>query len=444
MGACSEDDDFSGDAGLKLMFSTNTISFDTLFSTIGSSTREFKIYNKNNKSLTIESIELMNASNSGFRMNIDGQKGNKLTNVDVLKNDSISGFVEITVNPLNNNNPVYIKDSIRFVTNGNVQYIHLEAIGQDVHIWDGKVVSRDTTLTGEKPFIIYDSLRVNANVTLSLKENVHLYFHNKASMRVYGKLEAKGTIRQPIIFRGDRFDNIEAGIPYDNVPGQWEGIFFYNSSQDNHFENVRMRNSSKGILVDGDRSMQIINTIIHNNVSNGLSVINGRLTIINSQISNSAGSCVKLVGGTYNFVHCTFANYYSWGNRNGGTLSVADGNGLYAINCKIVNSIIYGTSRNEIDFNRKGILDFKYSFINCLIKAENIDNNFINSIHNANPLFRDLNTDGKYSYDFLLSKGSPAIGTADKSYVSTAPTDLNGNFRSSDSPDIGCYEYFAE
>jgi len=45
----------------NLTFSTDTLVFDTVFTTVGSTTKSFKIYNPDERSLKIEEIELMEA-----------------------------------------------------------------------------------------------------------------------------------------------------------------------------------------------------------------------------------------------------------------------------------------------------------------------------------------------------------------------------------------------
>ena len=52
------DDHYSTNPTYRLSFSTDTLAFDTIFSTIGSTTRQFMIYNKNSEPLSIESIML--------------------------------------------------------------------------------------------------------------------------------------------------------------------------------------------------------------------------------------------------------------------------------------------------------------------------------------------------------------------------------------------------
>ena len=55
------DDDFTTNPSHVLAFSTDTVAFDTVFTTIGTSTRSFRIYNRNKKSLNISSIKLADA-----------------------------------------------------------------------------------------------------------------------------------------------------------------------------------------------------------------------------------------------------------------------------------------------------------------------------------------------------------------------------------------------
>ena len=59
----------------NLTFSVDTIVFDTVFTTVGSTTKQFKIYNPSSKSIQIDEIELMGGDQSPFRLNVDGEKG---------------------------------------------------------------------------------------------------------------------------------------------------------------------------------------------------------------------------------------------------------------------------------------------------------------------------------------------------------------------------------
>ena len=55
-----------------LEFSIDTLVFDTVFTTVGSTTEQFKIYNRNTRPINIDEVELMGGSNSPFRINLDG------------------------------------------------------------------------------------------------------------------------------------------------------------------------------------------------------------------------------------------------------------------------------------------------------------------------------------------------------------------------------------
>lgn len=449
--ACANDDEFSIERDLQLSFSSDTISFDTVFSTIGSATRQFKIYNNNSKSLVIESIELMNPSVSGFRMNIDGEKGTKLTNLDILKKDSLFGFLEVTVNPQQVNNPVLIRDSIKFITNGNIQYMQLAAIGQDVFIWENKSIISDTTITSLKPLLIYNPVVVRKGVTLTIEEGTKFYMKNNASIDVRGRLNAKGSVSNPIVFRGDRMDNVEGNIPYNNVPGQWNGISFSADSYDNLLKNVHIRNAKRGLTFSASNTQKpkatLLNTVVHNTTSYGMSAANCKIDATNCLFSNSGGYVVTLFGGEYSFLHCTLANYYNWSARIVESLYLSNysgnGNAAPLKKCDFINSIIYGTGTQGLIVEDSANPQLNFTFQNCLIKGKEIAaSNFVNTIWNRSPEFKDINSKRNYFYNFELKPQSSAIDKADKAYSSSAPFDLKGNSRLNDSkPDIGCYEY---
>lgn len=451
--SCADDDDFSSSPDLPLTFSSDVVRFDTVFTTIGSATRQFKIYNRNSNSLVIQSIELMNPEKTGFRMNIDGEKGTKLTDMEILKKDSLFGFVEVTVNPQESGNPVLIRDSIKFTTNGNAQYLYLEAIGQDVYIWKKKTIAEDTILTNAKPFLIYDSLVIKKGASLRVKEGVKFFMKKDASVKVHGNILADGTVKNPIVFRGERFDKIEGNVPYDNVPGQWDGICFYPESYDNRLENVHIRNATRGMTFfasDAQYKKAVLdNVIVHNSSEYGVMAVNTDIEGRNCLFTNSRAATLILQGGKYSFLHCTLANYYTWSSRRIATLILSNYGDADVktplIECDFTNSIIYGSATNELllDNDPDSSSDFNYQFRNCLIKSdETDDSHFVNTIWNQNPLFRFLNNDGTYSYNFELQKDSPAIGKADKSCSFYAPADLKGYLRMDDSnPDIGCYEW---
>jgi len=447
--ACDNDDDLSSDSNLRLAFSSDLISFDTVFTTIGSATRQFKIYNHNSNSLVIQSIELMHPFESGFRMNIDGEKGTRLTNVEILKKDSLFGFIEVTVNPQNTSNPVLIRDSIRFSVNGKDQFLHLEAVGQDVYIWKDKRITKDSVIINTKPVLVYDSIVINQNVTATIEKGLTFFLKKDASVKVHGTLTANGTVDKPIIFRTDRFDKIEANIPYNNTPGQWDGIYFYPESKGNYLENTQVRSAERGMTFypsySEEKKADLVNVVVHNTSEYGVYTSGNKINAYNCLFSNSGGPLLAIYGGEYTFLHCTIANYYAWSNRRKESLLISNAveSSAGLRKCDFINSIIYGSANKELVLDKTTASPFNFSFTNCLIKSEvSTESEFINIVWNENPLFNDLNSERIFSYNFEPGSGPPTINKADRNYSVSLPFDIKGKSRLDDGdPDIGCYEW---
>lgn len=453
--ACNDDEKFSNDRSLRLDFSSDTIRFDTVFTTVRTSTRTFKVYNRNSDALLINSVKLMNADNSGFRMRVDGESGNEVNNVKILAEDSIYVMLETTIDPLNQNNPLLIEDSIRFQVNGVNQYVMLEAIGQDVTIWKNKIITQDTIITGKKPFLIYNTLEVKKGVTLTIEKNVSFYFHAGSKLLVEGTLIARGTIQEPIRFGGDRTDYLFSNVPYDRVPGQWYGIQIATSSYDNQFENVRIRNGIYGVLVDKSESDKtkatFLNTVIQNTTKEGLSATNAKIDAKNSLFANAGTYAVYLMGGDYNFLQCTIANYLLYpGLYRKGTMHISESEDASLRNLSFINTIISGSTTSESEIKLEFRTNFtSYKFINCLLKVGGEDDaNFINTVWNEDPSFEQIYRSGEtkqpYYYNFELSENSPAINKASREYSAQLPYDLRGVSRLENGPDIGCFEWKAQ
>ncbi|NDW09147.1 choice-of-anchor Q domain-containing protein [Dysgonomonas sp. 520] len=463
--ASCEDDTFSisDDSGMRIEFSSDTLRIDTIFTSLGSATRRLKVYNHNNDGLKLESVKLMGAGQTGFRMNVDGIAGDEVNNVNVYKKDSILILLEITVDPLNSNSPLLIRDSIQFKFNGNTQYVQLEAVGQDAIVWNKKTISEDTTITAEKPYLIYDTLTIEKGATFNIEKNVRLHFHNGAKMVVNGKINSKGTLDEPVYFRGDRYDRVMSNVPYNNIPGQWDGIEVDSLSFGNHFEYTHIRGTSNGILFRHSDTSEVkatfLNSVVHNSLTDVVSATNCKIIAQNSLFSNGKGATVRLIGGSYQFTHCTVVNYYSWWGGHDKALII--GNIIDEMSetpeivplgrCDFFNCIVSGSGGSEIAFQNKikgnvANVQFEHLFRNCIIKSKGEDDkNFINTIWNEDPKFVNINDDKddtNYNYNFNLTAESPAIDKADITYSLSLPLDMNGVSRLSDNrPDIGCYEW---
>jgi hypothetical protein len=153
------------DSNFNLEFSVDTVYFDTVFVTLGSTTQRFKVYNNSNQRVNISSIRLAGGANSFFRMNVDGIPGTAISDLEIGANDSIFVFAEVTVDPNNEANPFVIEDSILFETNGNQQKVKLLAYGRNADFYrptefptNGlppySVLECGTVWTNEKPKVV--------------------------------------------------------------------------------------------------------------------------------------------------------------------------------------------------------------------------------------------------------------------------------------------------
>ena len=156
------------DPDAKLAFTVDTLYFDTVFTTIGTVTKSFRIKNPNNQFIKIDEITLAGGKSSVFRINVDGVPGTRFSDLEIAPRDSMFVFVEATLDPNETADILLIQDSILFLTNGNLQDIDLVAWGQDVHIIRGGYLDEPVTWTNDKPYLIIDYLYVDSLSSLPL------------------------------------------------------------------------------------------------------------------------------------------------------------------------------------------------------------------------------------------------------------------------------------
>ena len=104
--------------------------------------------------------------------------------------------------------PWRVADQLEFVTNGVTQEVEVEAWAQNVTRLKGERITADTRLTPKLPYLVFDSLTVDKDATLTIDPGVRMLFHDGASLIVHGRLEAVGEVGNMIHLRGDRIDNV--------------------------------------------------------------------------------------------------------------------------------------------------------------------------------------------------------------------------------------------
>ena len=116
--ACKPEQLITTDPSAKITFSKDTVLFDTVFTTVGSVTKRFVIYNKNKNAVNISNIHLTNENDfATYRLNADGIAGNNIVDLEIKGNDSAFVFVEVTLKANAAERPFLIADSIQFTYN---------------------------------------------------------------------------------------------------------------------------------------------------------------------------------------------------------------------------------------------------------------------------------------------------------------------------------------
>ncbi|MFD1014935.1 hypothetical protein [Winogradskyella rapida] len=497
--SCRNDFEFSPSQG-QLEFAKDTIYLDTVFSNIGSSTYNLKVYNRSDEDIVIPTIQFENGTDSRYRMNVDGetglegaQEGKFFEDVELLANDSLYIFIETTIDITTLGaleNQFLYTDRILFDAGNHQQDIDVVTLVKDaVFIYpskdeitgtietlsfdiDGDGVIDDTTtqgrfltdeeltFTNEKPYVIYGYAGVNPGKTLTMEAGARVHFHadsgiiitDGASLHIDGALSSNpDLLENEVIIEGDRLEPL-----YEDIPGQWGTIWLYNGSTNNRINHATIKNATVGLLVEGNPNattdkLTITNSQIYNTSSFG---ILGRATSISAEnvVLNNSGqsSFAGTYGGKYNFTHCTIANYWNSSFREYPALLlndyIVDENNTVYVNdlteANFNNCIIYGNDNPEFLLEQQGDV-FQFKFSNSLLRFNNLNlsgngiYDFEDSTFYANNVFNeDPDFEAPYDNKLRIGADSEAIGIGSSEF--TVATDLLGNPRSG-AIDAGAY-----
>ncbi|WP_026449799.1 hypothetical protein [Aequorivita capsosiphonis] len=473
----------------SLQFSKDTVYLDTVFTNIGSSTYNLKVYNRSNDDINIPSVRLSQGESSNYRLNVDGVPGRIFENVQILAKDSIFIFIETTLDinnlPTNARDFLYT-DQLLFDTGGNEQKVELVTLVKDaVFLYpekyaDGTIETLtlgegddaveiegffldddELTFTNEKPYVIYGFAAVPSNKTLTVEAGARVHFHNSSgilvaqngTMKVLGGESAdREAMENEVIFQGDR---LEPG--FADIPGQWGYIWLTQGSVNNEFKFTTIKNSTVGILVDAS-PLNLSNVQIYNSTNVGLLSRTGFIEAENLVINNSGQTSLAIqLGGSYEFKHATFANYWTGGFRSFPTVSIENifetNEDLFVadlIKADFINCIIYGNERREFSLFKNDQAAFNFKFENSLVRFEDPTGEFAdNPLYdfsnealypetkfNIDPIFQNTemnNFNIEAGESGAIGIGKPGVGPS---------KDLNGIVRPSPptKPDAGAYQ----
>ncbi|MGV8947531.1 MAG: hypothetical protein ACOH1N_13960 [Lutibacter sp.] len=470
----------------ELSFSKDTVYLDTVFTNIGSSTYNLKVYNKSNKNISIPTIALGRGENSFYRLNVDGIPGKVFENVEILAKDSLYIFIETTIDFNQITSPIYT-DSIVFDNGVNLQDVKLVTLVKDAHFLfpsknvdgfietinigintsgeainiNGFFLDGNTTFTSEKPYIIYGYCAVPSGKTLTIEAGAKIHFHSNSGLIISknATLIVDGVLNNEVVFEGDRLESA-----FNEVPGQWGAIWLRAGSKNNSIKNTIIKNASAGIISDSIGStisptLTIKNTQIYNSSTFG---ILGRETNIygeNLVINNSGQTSLACIaGGTYNFIHATFANFWNLSIRQSPSVlinnvftnsdnQIVEKHDLLAAN--FTNCIIEGNNNIELLIDKVAGTIFNYSFKNNMIRFYDPNrsysaietynftdtNHYVNTIFNGNLYFKS-----PYKNQFIVGQNSESIKKAALEGTYLVPKDILGITRTIPA-DIGAYQH---
>ena len=445
--SCRKDIILSG-TNYTIEFSNDTILFDTLFTTIGSTTKYFKFYNNNSGTLKVGTIGLAGGTQSQFRINVDGSSGVSFNDVEIKSGDSMFVFVEVTIDPNQNNLPLIVEDSILFNTNGNTNKVVLNAWGQDAHFHVNELV--EGTWSNDKPHVIYGIAAVgypsiDSNKTLTIEAGTKIHGHANATLYVYkSSLVVDGTVNDPVVFQQDRTEDYLL-YSADSSSGQWRGVYLY-EPKTSLLKNAEIKNATIGIQIDTNSNnetvtldkLRVNNSLYANILTQGANVVSTNCLFGSS---NNFSAFIS-IGGNVSFEHCTFSNYWS-NSRNTPTFvfknyyeSVDDNLIFRPFNqASFKNCIFYGSTENEFFLDTLENFNSSAFFTNSIIRIDtSLDNQsvFSNCFVNEEPYFQE-----PYFWNFDITDSSNAINNGS---TSTLFDDLLGRPRLAPN-DLGCYEY---
>lgn len=449
LGSCKKDS-FITSTAARLNITTDTLKYDTVFTTTGSVTRSFKIINDNNQKLRVSKVKLMGGAGSAYKMNVDGIATTEADDLVIEANDSIYVFVSVTINPNAANLPFIVSDSILINYNGNSRYVQLQAFGQNANFLRNRVITGNVVWTNSLPYVILGSIRVDTTASLTIQPGCRIYSHSDAPFIVDGTLLVNGTKTDTVVFTGDRLD-----AAYRDLPASWPGIYFRGNSKNNMLRFAVIKNAYQAVVaekpsVNTNPKLILHQCIVDNAYDAGILCVNTNLQADNSLVSNCGSNIVISYGGTYNLTHCTVAaystNYFLHKNPvllvtnyadQGGATVTADLSAVFR------NNIFWGDMGfidNEVIVSKQASNVFSVLFDKNIYRGTGDPSNstLTGNKLNTDPSFDTIDV-YKRLFDFRITKNGTAPGI-NYGTITSFPKDLDDKNRNFGLPDLGCYE----
>jgi len=268
-----------------------------------------------------------------------------------------------------------------------------------------------------------------------------------------------GTVDNPVVFQGDRLESY-----YDDLPGQWYGIFILRGSTNSEIDHAIIKNAFYGVSA-GSFSNPDLNaftfanapdvlikrTTIQNMSYTGIFGFLSNITAENTLVYNCVQHSAHLAfGGTYDFTHVTMVNNgVTDVDHTDATLELgnfaesAQGHFSADLNATFTNCIISGSLDEELIYDDDNIAQFNYLYENCLLTTEQDVSapeyiSVLKNIHKSTgpdingPIFMNSLED-----DYHLQYQSPCRDYGKLTFVLDDLDDVTRDI----APDLGAYEY---
>lgn len=430
-GSCQKEDVWGASAD-EIAFSCDTMAFDTVFTQMGSATRQFKVYNTSNHDVLLDRVTLEQGRASRFRLNVDGDTSLAVEGLRLAAGDSMFVFVRVNVNPNSLTEPFVVEDAVLLTTRTGTKRLPLTAWGRNavyhvptdtLHYADGtplvdqfgnpyaySVIDCDNW-RHDLPHVVLGYAVVDSRNTLRLQSGDELYFHNDAVLWVYDSatLDVRGTEERPVLFTSVRHDGW-----YDYLPGQWGMIWLSQGSKDNVMENAVVENGYTGIKLDSCASanptlrmknVQVRNHSLAGILANTADVVGENVLVVNCGVATVA----MQYGGHYDFRNCTFADFWRYDSRKYPSVQVSnylDAEGMryvWEMDVRLTDCIVYGGRTEELWVDLDARAEAGCAITHCLVKGGEWD---------EDPRFVDVENG-----DYNLAEDSPAWGIGWKGIV---------------------------
>ena len=491
---CEPKEDLVQTSG-SLAFATDTVKFDTVFTTIQTVTKRLWVYNRNSGAVKTD-VSLAGKLGTTYSLIINGDAGTAINGITIRGKDSLLVLVRAVLGDNGKDiKPFLLEDQVNFRTNGTEQNVKVVAFGQNAYFHRADVITGNRTAVwrSDKPHVIINSpykqgtstfdigVYVESGSTLQIEPGAKIYCHAGATIQVNGTLKINATLAPvpgdttaakaaTVRFQGDRLETY-----YNEIPGQWGGIFFTSTSRSNVIRYAEIKNANFGTSllntnVQNTTPIDLrLENVVMRNISDsnpnyvgtglppgGIVGVRSNITATNCLLTNCGEYALRGYGGTFNLNFCTIANYTPSFQRQ--TSSVSFSNELsdaagkavkFLLVINLTNSIVWGNYENELELVNNADYLATLNIRNTLLRTKDFQATtnatnapglgapaLANLVTVTDPLFKRTTLTSSRP-DYRLQATSPARG---RTAVGTVPPNDLPNLRRATPPNLGAYE----